>query len=585
MIDRLDGEIRRAVHELGDAAGLPPAFDDLPDIARPRREAPAPWTADSVPALDVISARSRRGRRFGWLAIAVLVVAGVATVAVVNRSGRAPRAVQTGIVDTTAPAVSETECGDTECGAGPVGAPVPPPPDECAGAGCAPVGSPVDDTPHGSVDSPLAEAIRSGLPIGFTLLAVESNRFHGIAYDQLGTRIDIAVAPDADVTRLLSSGTWTETPDGRASAMEATAQLITSSGDHLVASASFGDMQTRTAAVDAVVPLLPDLLAHVGSALSGTDRAAIIDLPDEWVGAPGIGDALSVAVRAAIGAPEGRGASGSSGAGRGWLNQYEFIDETTGTASLAVAANYTSARLPDREVQVDAGRAVAYRWVNGWQLVISGTGAEALPLVPVAADAAASVFDAWIPAEQPSACATYTVVDGDYLAGIAAKFGGTVEELIAANGSLDSLLPGDVIQLPCATAEPTQRSADTTGLGEFLASHPTLASDEFSPGAAVIVASDADIWVLTGGRGVVDADRPGVTAAMVHIDRYDRASGELRGTAEVLLQGCSGPVEPIDDPAAPLDAIPLRCVADGRTGTIDLFNGTSPEFTVYASPG
>jgi LysM repeat protein len=80
-------------------------------------------------------------------------------------------------------------------------------------------------------------------------------------------------------------------------------------------------------------------------------------------------------------------------------------------------------------------------------------------------------------AAQPGGGSSYTVKDGDTLGGIAAKFGFSLEDLLAANPdvSASSLAIGQTLRLPAATEAPTA-IPPTAAPATAAASTPTAAA-------------------------------------------------------------------------------------------------------------
>jgi len=115
-----------------------------------------------------------------------------------------------------------------------------------------------------------------------------------------------------------------------------------------------------------------------------------------------------------------------------------------------------------------------------------------------------------------------------------------------------------------------QRSADIAGLDAFPAggSRP---DQEFEMSNSVTIASDAIVWVVTGGTNT------DLGWGMTTIETYSRATGEMTADTLANYDTCAGVIRIGDDPAAPLDAIPVSC-SDGQTATLNLWNSVITGF-------
>lgn len=133
-----------------------------------------------------------------------------------------------------------------------------------------------------------------------------------------------------------------------------------------------------------------------------------------------------------------------------------------GTQSYTVAANDTMYSIA-RRCSMSADALATYNsWTDGASHVIHPRDVIAMPCVPAggsAATTATTIAKSGSSATTTTsttgtgvAAATYTVVAGDYLSGIAAKVGTTVKAIVTANGWTDGtthkIYPGDVIKLP-----------------------------------------------------------------------------------------------------------------------------------------
>jgi LysM repeat protein len=158
----------------------------------------------------------------------------------------------------------------------------------------------------------------------------------------------------------------------------------------------------------------------------------------------------------------------------------------------------------------------------------------------------------------------YVVVAGDTLSGIAAAFGLTLDELIAANGWSDgpghAIFPGDVIELPAdAASVPTTTSATTS------TTRPA------SPGGGTTTTSPAG---EPGGGGYIDTGLPFAGPDRATTDPiveplpdgvyWAEASGVVSGGATIeftLRQRLSG-----EDCLEQFPTSTLNCIDDGYVG-------------------
>lgn len=545
MIDHLDGEIRRAVQELGDAAGVPPAFDDLG--ARPlgaRRGAPR-WRAVALVA-------------------AAAVVVGV--VLIVSRAGRDPRP-----ADPSATTPSDRSAPT----------PVSTVPATCGPDGCA-AGD--DPAPFDDLQRAVLDLVRPVLPDGLTLVYVSPTRPRAVAVDADFARVELVVSigggqqvRDAQAGGPGDTTTVGQTlhpvPGGEASPDGLL--IVTELGDAVSAVVS-GPPNDSESPAEATEQAAAALVAGVASSL---DPAA-----HEALGARGVAPPLGTAGLAEqVGAEleqhtrwaRSGGGGSDPGALTTWVTPRESGD---GAGTIALSAYHTPLRLPDATVRSSSQRVTATRWIDGWQLVLTAYATSDDPAPATAdelaawLDALGETFAAWEPAvvTEP-VCGTYTFAVMDDVGLIADRFGIAVDELVATNPDiLDTAVAGDDVALPCTAAEPT-RSTDPTGLAAF-ASQADAGGTPFEPIGSVTVATDRFVWVVSGGS---DAS---TGAGAVRVERFDRASGTpQRDTAGSIGRSggrsCAGPIEVLDDGAASLDAIPVRCTADGRTGTVDVWNG------------
>jgi hypothetical protein len=344
--DRFDAEVRRGITAIGDAAGVAPSLDD-------------------IAALELSRGRRRTARRTLLPALAgALIVVAIATAIVWGQAGGGTRVVPATPSSTSPPVTAVT---------------------------------------FGGLGSPLADVVAPVLPPGFRLVFTNVNPLHAVAYDEAGTRIDVRVNVGQDASSIIAGGVWFPTPQGHRSGDGAT--ILTDASDLIATTASFGDGQSITQSVASVQPLLAPITDAVTAAMLDDRRAALLQqVQPDWVGATGLTDAVSAAITGRLPAPAlGDGGTGTSVGEVGWF--VFFGDDVSNHSSVHVAAFHTQAQLADGTLNTAEGNTVVTRWVNGWQVIVTTSGAQA-PHIPAELDlfvaAVVEVFAAWVPAPPPT---------------------------------------------------------------------------------------------------------------------------------------------------------------------------------------
>jgi LysM repeat protein len=160
---------------------------------------------------------------------------------------------------------------------------------------------------------------------------------------------------------------------------------------------------------------------------------------------------------------------------------------------------------------------------------------------------------------------TYTVDAGDTLSGIAASYGLTLDELIAANGWTDgaehAIFPGDVVELPAgAVAVSTTRPTATATTRP--ASSGATATTSTQPASAPTDGGYRDTGLPFAGpdRGTTDPIVQPLPDGVYFADSPQITGG---GTAIefTLWQRFTG-----DDCLQQFTTAPLNCIGDGFTG-------------------
>ena len=176
------------------------------------------------------------------------------------------------------------------------------------------------------------------------------------------------------------------------------------------------------------------------------------------------------------------------------------------------------------------GLTVASVILPGQQLTIPG-GAATSPSAPAPAPAPA-------PAAVATSGASYTVVSGDSLYGIARRHGASLSSLLAANGlSVSSLiLPGMQLQLPAGAAAPAPTPAPTA-----------------APAPAPVASSGASYAVVSGDSLYGIARRHGSSlTALLAVNGLSVSSLILPGMQLQLPANASTPAAPAAEaPVAP----------------------------------
>lgn len=533
--DHLDGEIRRALQEIGDAAGVPPTFADLGTFdVGPRRRAPRWGVAAAVAAAAAV---------IGVVIVARPDGASSPTGPIGTDAGSVPVP-----VDTTSPPTAPVECGAAACPDG-------------AGAGLAPV--PTDQ------EQALLDLVVPALPDGFRAVYASTRpTARVVAYDRNFVRVDLSIS--------LGSGAQVTTdqgPDGLGPGGPGAGLTVVTALDDVVSaltSSAPNDSESPPAEVEQAAAAM---VAEVAAALDAPTRERLQGGTPTVVGAADLDERIGDVVEGRTGWTVTGGGGGSAGELVTWVTPRE---SGVGAGTIAVNAFRTALRLPDGATRTDLHRVTATRWIAGWQVIVTAFATEDDP-APVSEDELESLLDAvspvfieWRPAVVTApVCDSYTFRPTDDAFVIAERFGLTLDDIIEVNPDItDSAIPGDQIALPCGAVEQT-RATDATGLGAFT-SQPVLPGETFEPGSSVTVASDRSVWILTGGTNSATGE------GAVRVERFDRATGAVlagRPFAGALgITPCAGPIELLDDPAAPLDAIPARCAADGRTGTVDVWS-------------
>lgn len=176
----------------------------------------------------------------------------------------------------------------------------------------------------------------------------------------------------------------------------------------------------------------------------------------------------------------------------------------------------------------------------------------------------APTVDATVP---PCLAPTYTIQPGDSGAGIAQRYGVTYADLLAADPTVQVLDVGAVITMPCGV-HTTGQSTDRSGLDAFVqlaATDTSVAQSDVTVTNTIVAASDTEVWVITGGA-------TSTSEGGFRIHTYDRSTLALISAGEGSVTSCVGPIEMIDDPSAPIEALPFVCSADGVRHTFDAFN-------------
>ena len=523
-VDELDGEIRRALNELGDAAGPAPRFDQLEHQ----------HNASS-------SSRSER-RLLVLLGATALVVAGLVGLAVVDRDSAEistePRVAAS--IPTTPQSVPPT-----------ISSPAFPPP----------------------AASPLSEIVAPLVPDGFTVLYVGGPPQTAVAYDQSGVRLEMTVDMDADVDPGQLGDEFTDTADGKVSADGST--LLTAQGDLIRAVFSIAGCPCELAVLDDYRPLSSGIVTGLATALTPANRSEIGDFRSSPIGTADLRAAVSTITESSLDATiEGERVVGpedfnvSVGAGPA---------DSSDTSMLTVEAIRTgTARLVDDITDASTGTIVATRWVNDWQLVVTSlTGADQQPSftttqIEALIEQLSPLFADWTnTGPTQSGCATHTVVKGDSIMSIAQRYSITLDKLAAANADLETLLyPGVDILIPCS-ATPVGVSGDQTGLESF--EHAIIPPDFSVSNTVRFATTDDSVYVISGGND----DQGGA----ILIDRINRTTGELEGSSQAPLQGCAGPVTISEDPVADPAAVSITCTPTGTKDTVDVFTSQTKSST------
>jgi hypothetical protein len=522
--DHLDGEIRRAVQELGDAAGVPPMFDDIGTVDVGPRRRPARWS----------------------LALALATAAAVIGVAFVARpDGASPPTGPTGIGSVAASVTVGTST------------PAPVPTDQ---------------------EQAILDLVEPALPEGFAAVYVSTRpSLRVVVYDRNFARVDlwIALGEGEQMRRTLAP----ELHPVAGGAATADGLMIVTALDDVISATTSSAPNDSESPPEEVDRAAADLVADVAVALDPAARERLRGGTQPVVGAGELREQVADIMEERTGWTITGSGGGSAGELVMWVTPRE---SGVGAGTVALTAFHTALRLPDAITRTDAQRVTATRWVAGWQLVVTAFATEADP-APATEDELASLLDALSPAftewrpEVITApvCGTYTFGPSDDAGIIADRFGITLDDLIEVNPDVaDSAMPGDQISVPCGATQQV-RSFDAAGLEAFT-SQPIPAGETFEAGSSVTVASDRFVWIVTGGTN---------TAAQhgaVRVERFDRATGAARAdrpfAAALGITPCAGPIEVLDDPTAPLAAIPARCVADGRTGTVDVWSAALAGF-------
>ncbi len=129
-----------------------------------------------------------------------------------------------------------------------------------------------------------------------------------------------------------------------------------------------------------------------------------------------------------------------------------------------------------------------------------------VPPAPGQVGGATGATDAGGGSDSSSGGATYTVVSGDYLLGIAGKLGVSLQALLDANGmSTSSLItPGQKLKIPAASSGSTGSTTATTGGGSSATTAATTTTVADAPGTYTVRPNDG--WSIIAARLGVSAE-------------------------------------------------------------------------------
>ncbi|MFJ6003017.1 LysM peptidoglycan-binding domain-containing protein [Arthrobacter sp. NPDC092385] len=154
-------------------------------------------------------------------------------------------------------------------------------------------------------------------------------------------------------------------------------------------------------------------------------------------------------------------------------------------------------------------------------------GTTAAP-APVAAPAVAAAPAAPVAAPAVAAGATHTVVAGDTLGGISARYGADLTAVLAANGlSLASIIfPGDSIAIPTGGAAPAQAVSVSVPVAVTPAA-PVQQAAAVAPAPAVSAAPESGVYLASAAITPV-ASSSGVAGTLVASAQAQLAAGSIQ---------------------------------------------------------
>jgi hypothetical protein len=524
-VDELDGEIRRAVMELGDAAGLPRRFDQL----------------DHTQHHDPL--RSTGRVLLAAVSIAALLVAGVYGLAAVgdntatNTAGTPVTSLAPPITDVTRP-VPETSM------------PAPPmTPDRL---------------------SPLGQMVVPLLPDGFTLLYANGPRPTAVAYDERGIRLEITVDLDgADTIRNQVGSALTAVEQGEIASDGRL--LLSANGDVIQANFSVAACLCVLDVLDDMRLLAPDIVTGLADKLDDSQRELIRGLSSRPINTADLRQQVTDLVETDV----------DDVNGSRLLESWDFnvsvrsLSDPGETSTAIEAVRAENGSIADGLVRVSDNIVSASQWVNGWQIVVSSVGADGDPLPLTDTEVqdllakAIPLFAAWSDVDNTEqGCATHVIATGDSFASIADRYDLTIDDLRTVNADLDALQNiGSRVEIPCPARFATV-SDDQTGVDSF---EHTNTFSGFTIFNTIRFATERSVYVVSGGQGNA--------GGAIFIERFDRSTRESEAMTEAPISDCAGPIEITDDAITDLAAIAVTCTTNGTTDTVDIFTAQTASFT------